>query len=115
MKLNTDHFLNCIETFESSLVHLQVSGPKAIEYKVCRNAIPKSVDELNYKDVLREAAKYHLFITDAVERWFEDRDNRNDMTSNYTMNLANETLKLLPLFLIDAQSLQQIFLKNKGS
>jgi len=139
MKLNTDHFLRCIETLESSLIHLQASDPKTIEYEVFRNAvikgfeltletagkllrktlksytaIPKSIDELNYKDVLREAAKHHLLSTDAVERWFKYRDNRNDTAHDYGLEFAEETLSLLPDFLVDAKSLQQFFQANLG-
>ena len=139
MKLNTDHFSRCIETLRSSLEHLQASDPKSIEYEIFRNATikgfeltletagnllrkvlktyaanPKTIDELTYKDVLRQAAKHNILKTDAIERWFKYRDNRNDTAHDYGVDFAEETLKLLPLFLTDAESLQQIFQKKLG-
>lgn len=129
-RINTEHLLQCIKTLESSLVHLEKSDPKNIEFEVFRNAVmkgfeltleisgkllrkalktftanPHSIDELTYKEVLRHAAKHSLLDTDSVKRWFTYRDNRNNTAHDYGIAFAKTTLKLLPHFLNDAYSL----------
>lgn len=41
-----------------------------------------------------------------VERWFAYRDNRNDTAHDYGEGFANETMKLLPAFIIDVRTLE---------
>jgi len=131
MNLNTDHYARCISTLESSLELLSAADPESVNYEIFRNAVvkgfeltletagkllrkalkaytgrPREVDALTYKDVLRHAAKHDLMATDAVERWFIYRDNRNNTAHDYGVGFAEETLELLPKFISDARILE---------
>lgn len=139
-QLNTDHLSQCIQTLEVSLSYLNQSEPNSINHEIYRNAAikgfelaletsgkllrkalkayaanPRSVDELTFKEVLRQAAKHNLICTDAVERWFSYRDNRNNTAHDYGLAFAELTLKLLPQFLIDASTLQKALQIKLGS
>lgn len=139
-KLNTDHLAQCIKTLEYSLERLNTSMPDSIDYEVFRNATvkgfeltletsgkllrkvlkayianPRTVDELTYKDLFRHATKHGLLNTDAVERWFEYRDNRNDTAHDYGIAFVKTTLKLLPTFIEDAKDLEKILKSKLGS
>jgi hypothetical protein len=130
--LNTDHLEQCIKTLEISLQRLNQVKPESIDYEVFRNATvkgfeltletagkllrkvlktymgnPRTVDELNYKDIFRHATKHGLLDSRAVERWFLYRDNRNDTAHDHGIAFAKTTLTLLPAFLEDAKALQQ--------
>ncbi len=130
MRLNTDHLLQCITTLESSLTHLYKALPDSIDYEIFRNAAikgfeltletagklmrktlklytgsPRAVDELTYKDILRDAHKHGFLNAEEVERWFKYRDNRNDTAHDYGKAFAEETVKLLPRFLTDVREL----------
>ncbi|PSB68560.1 nucleotidyltransferase [filamentous cyanobacterium CCP1] len=132
MSLSTEQLNRCIATLESSLRLLQGVSSHSIEYEVFRNAVikgfeltletsgkllrralkdfggnPRQVDQLIYKDLLRQAGKYGLMDTDAIERWFSYRDNRNTTAHDYGEGFAEETLKILPNFIQDAQKLSQ--------
>ncbi len=137
VKLNTDHLAQCIKTLEYSIERLKTSKPDSIDYEVFRNATvkgfeltletsgkllrkalkaylgnPRAADELTYKDLFRHAAKHGLLDSDAIERWFSYRDNRNDTAHDYGIAFVKTTLKLLPHFLKDAKILQKL-LENK--
>lgn len=132
MKLNTKHLGRCIQTLESSLELLQQSESESISYEIYRNATVKgfelaletagkllrkaikpyfagsrAVDELYFKDLFRHAAKHGLLSTEEVERWFAYRDNRNTTAHDYGEKFAEETLLLLPKFIIDARQLKE--------
>jgi nucleotidyltransferase substrate binding protein (TIGR01987 family) len=131
--INTDHLLQCIKTLEFSLERLLASKEKSIDYKVFRNAVIKgfeltletagkllrkklktyaassrAIDELSYKDLFREAVKHGLLTTETVARWFAYRDNRTDTAHDYGIHFANETLKLLSQFVLDAKALEKV-------
>jgi len=80
MSLSTTHYARCIQTLESSLSLLGQADADSIDYEIFRNAVvkgfeltletagkllrkalktytgsPRSVDELTYKEVLRQA------------------------------------------------------------
>ncbi len=139
MSLNTDHFSRCITTLETSIIHLNAADPEEIEYEIFRNAVvkgfeltletagkllrkalkgytgkPRDVDSLTYKEVLRHAAKHDLMTPDAVERWFSYRDNRNNTAHDYGVGFADETLVLLPGFLVDARNLETVLRERLG-
>lgn len=139
LKLNTEHLLRCIKTLESSLKRLEASATDSIDYDIFRNAAakgfeltletsgkllrkvikaytgsPRAIDELTYKDVLRHAVKHGLLTPEEVERWFLYRDNRNDTAHDYGVAFAETTLKLLPKFLKDAQTLQHTLQEKLG-
>ena len=131
MGLSTTHYARCIQTLESSLDFLGKAEADSIDYEIFRNAVvkgfeltletagkllrkalkaytgnPRSVDQLNYKDVLRHAAKHGLLNTDEVTRWFAYRDNRNNTAHDYGKGFAEDTLTLMPAFLADARALE---------
>lgn len=139
MYLNTDHFARCIKTLESSLILLEGSDPESTNYEIFRNAVvkgfeltletggkllrkslkeftgnPREVDNLTYKDLFRHAAKHGLLNTEAVERWFVYRDNRNSTAHDYGVGFAEDTLKLLPGFIADARTLEATLLERLG-
>ncbi|MDD4962593.1 MAG: nucleotidyltransferase substrate binding protein [Gallionella sp.] len=70
-------------------------------------ASTKQVDQLNFKEVFRHAAKHDLINLDEAERWLAYRDNRNDTAHDYGEGFANETLALLPQFIVDAYRVNQ--------
>jgi nucleotidyltransferase substrate binding protein (TIGR01987 family) len=132
VEINTDHLYRCIQTLESSLEMLNQTNINSIEYEVYRNAVvkgyelaletsgkllrkalkkftgsPRSVDELFYKDVLRQAAKHGLLPDEeTVERWFAYRDNRNNTAHDYGIGFAQDTLGLMPRFIKDVHDLE---------
>jgi len=139
MNLNTDHYARCIRTLEVSLSQMEKSEPGSIEYEIFRNAVvkgfeltletagkllrkalksytgnPREVDALTYKDLLRHASKHGLTTTEAVERWFAYRDNRNNTAHDYGIGFATETLKLLPAFVADARALEATLREKLG-
>ncbi|MGH9900015.1 MAG: nucleotidyltransferase substrate binding protein, partial [Pyrinomonadaceae bacterium] len=139
MSLNTEHLARCILTLETSLSLLRQSEAGSIDYEIYRNAVVKSfelsletagkllrkaikaytgtpryVDGLTYKDVLRHGVKHGLLNTNAVERWFTYRDNRNSTAHDYGVAFAEETLALLPAFIADANSLKAILQEKFG-
>lgn len=130
MSLSTTHLERCIATLESSLALLQTGDPDSIEYEVYRNAVvkgfeltletsgkllrralkayggnPKSVDQMFYKDLLRQAGKHGLLDVETIQRWFAYRDNRNSTAHDYGQGFAEQTLQLLPNFIQDAKTL----------
>lgn len=132
MNLNTDHLCRCIQTLESSLGMLQKSDQTTVEYEIYRNAVvkgfelaletsgkllrkalkeftgaPGSIDDLPYKEVLRSALKHGLLNSpETVQRWFTYRDNRNSTAHDYGIGFANETLVLMPDFILDVRTLE---------
>ncbi len=130
MKLNTEHLTRCIETLDKSLMMLNQHSVDDFEYEIFRNAVvkgyeltlelsgqllkkalkpyfanPKEVEQLVFKDIFRHAAKHGLLTTEAVQRWFLYRDNRNNTAHDYGVGFAQETLNLLPQFIVDAKQL----------
>lgn len=129
---NLDHLSQCIQTLEKSLERFNQSVDGSIDHEVFRNAViksfeltletagkllrralktyvatPRSVDGLNYKDVLRHATKHAMLTNAEVERWFVYRDNRNDTAHDHGIAFTKTTLKLLPQFLTDVKALKQ--------
>lgn len=131
MSLSTTHYARCIQTLETSLGFLGKAEVDSIDYEIFRNAVvkgfeltleiagkllrkalkaytgnPRAIDQLNYKDVLRHAAKHGLLSTEEVARWFAYRDNRNNTAHDYGKGFADETLMLMPAFIADARALE---------
>lgn len=137
---NTDHLVRCIQTLQSSLSLYQQAAPDSIEQEVFRNAIVKAfelsqetffkllkkalgsyghfnktLDQTPVKERLRMAATHGLLTVEAVERWFEYRDNRNNTAHDYGEDFALKTLALIPNFikdLIQAEATLQTHFKN---
>ncbi|MEY3219627.1 MAG: hypothetical protein RIT27_984 [Pseudomonadota bacterium] len=132
-KLNTDYFVRCVQTLEQAFYALKTQPPETILYDVYRAACvkefeiileqtgkllkkrlrdyfssPKQADLLNFKDIFRYAAKHGLISLEETERWLAYRENRNKTAHDYGAGFAENTLKLLPQFLIDAAHIYEI-------
>ena len=130
MKVNTEYLDRCIQTLESAFELLQQCEADDFTYDIYRAASVKefelvleqtgsllkkriagyfasnrAADRLTFKDLFRHAARHGLIDSEAVERWFLYRDNRNDTAHNYGEDFAEATLKLLPTFVADAKTL----------
>lgn len=92
----------CVKEFE---LVLEQSGKLLRKRLAAFFSSNKQADRLAFKDLFRTAAKHALIETDAVERWLQYRDNRNDTAHDYGEDFAEATLKLLPAFIVDAKSL----------
>ncbi len=131
--LNPDYFARCIATLEHSFNALREQPTENILYDVYRAACVKEfeiileqtakllkkclksyfasarqVDQLNFKDIFRYAAKHGLISLEESERWLIYRDNRNNTAHDYGVGFANQTLTLLPQFLVDASHINEI-------
>ena len=131
MALITDHLKRCIETLKQSHILLNQCKPESLEYEIYRNAIvkgyeltletsgkllkkalkpffsnPREVDQLPFKDIFRHASLHGLLSLEETKRWFAYRDNRNNTAHDYGIGFAEETLKLLPTFIEDAERLK---------
>lgn len=137
--LNTDQLQRCMQTLESSLQFYQQAEENSIDQEVFRNAIikgyeltqetvfkllkkalkayghgGKKLESTPVKDLLRLAAVHDLMTLDAVERWFRYRDNRNNTAHDYGEAFAEETLTLMPSFLVDVQALITCLVEKLG-
>lgn len=138
MTLNFDNLSRCIQTLDRSLLHLEQTEPGSDDYEVYRNAVikgfeltletsgkllrkilrdyvgnPKTVDDLVFKDLFRQAARYNLLTPQEVERWFAYRDSRNDTAHDYGVEFAETVLKLIKAFLVDVRRLHDVLLSRQ--
>ena len=136
-KLNLDYFVRCIATLERAFNALNEQPDDSDLYDIYRAACvkefeiileqsgkllkkclkpyfatPKQVDQLTFKDIFRTAAKHSLISLDESERWLTYRDNRNSTAHDYGVSFADETLSLLPQFILDAYQLYET-IKNQ--
>ena len=132
-KLNLDYFVRCIATLERAFNALNEQPDDSDLYDIYRAACvkefeiileqsgkllkkclkpyfatPKQVDQLTFKDIFRTAAKHSLISLDESERWLTYRDNRNSTAHDYGVSFADETLTLLPQFILDAYQLYEV-------
>ena len=130
MSIDTTFLRRCIGTLELALENLKRADADDVMYDIYRAACVKEfelvleqsgkllrkrlapyfasnrqADRLVFKDLFRHAAKHGLIDSDAVERWFGYRDNRNHTAHDYGSGFAEATLKLLPGFIADAKAL----------
>jgi len=138
MKIDTTYFERCISTLEKAHGLLLKADPDNIDYDMYRSASikefeiileqsgkllrkvlkpyfhsSKEVDKLYFKDLFRQAVLRSILTKETSERWLVYRDNRNNTSHDYGVNFAEETLLLLPQFIIDATDLAKI-IKNKN-
>jgi len=132
-KINTEYLQRCIDTLEKSYQLIKTVEPDSIEYEMYRNSLVKgfeitieqsgkllkkalepyfpsksAIDSLYFKDIFRYGAKHGLIDTEAVERWFKYRENRNNTAHDYGVKFAQETLLLIDNFLNDAKNLKKV-------
>ncbi len=133
MKIDTTYYERCIKTLEKAHVLLLNANPENIDFEIYRSACvkefeiileqsgkllrkvlkpyfhsPKAVDQLYFKDVFRHAVLRNIISDEACERWLQYRDNRNNTAHDYGVNFAEETLTLLPQFIVDAFALAEV-------
>lgn len=132
-QLNTDYFARCIATLKLANDNLHQHVKDSTMYDIFRAASvkefeiileqtgkllkkiikpylasSKQADQLPFKEIFRLAAKHGLISLEESERWLIYRDNRNDTAHDYGEGFANETLKLLPQFIQDAEKINQL-------
>lgn len=132
-QLNTDYFARCIATLSQAFENLNQQPQDSVAYDIYRAACvkefeiileqtgkllkkrlkpyfasSKQVDQLIFKDVFRQAAKHGLITLEEAERWLIYRDNRNDTAHDYGEGFANQTLALLPQFILDARRINEV-------
>jgi nucleotidyltransferase substrate binding protein (TIGR01987 family) len=130
MKIDTAYLERCIDTLKKAHSLLMKADPENIEYDMYRSAsikefeiileqcgkllrkvlkpyfhTSKAVDQLVFKDVFRNAVLRNIISDESCERWLQYRDNRNNTAHDYGVNFAEETIQLLPQFIIDAYEL----------
>ena len=132
-QLNTDYFARCIATLSQAFENLNQQPQDSVAYDIyCAACVKefeiileqtgkllkkrlkpyfassKQVDQLIFKDVFRQAAKHGLITLEEAERWLIYRDNRNDTAHDYGEGFANQTLALLPQFILDARRINEV-------
>ena len=128
--INIEYLDRCIQVLKNSYERMKSKSKKHIDYDMYRAACIKEfeiileqcgkllkkqlreffhsnkvVDELKFKDIFRHAAKHGLITAKHSERWLKYRDNRNDTAHDYGEGFAEQTLKLLPDFISDAENI----------
>jgi len=131
--LNTDYFARCIAALEQAYDGLNQQLADSLLYDIYRAACVKEfeiileqtgkllkkclkpyfasnklVDQLVFKEIFRHAAKHGLISLEDAEHWLAYRDNRNDTAHDYGASFADETLVLLPQFIVDARRLNEV-------
>lgn len=140
MKIDTTYLKRCILALDGAYYSLDKYSSEDIEYDIYRSAVikefeiileqsgkllkkalkpyfhsSKAVDALYFKDIFREAGLHGLLSIDEVERWLEYRDNRNNTSHDYGVDLANTTLKLMEQFIVDSTNLSKVIESNDAS
>ena len=102
----------CIKEFE---IIVEQSGK--LLRKMIKPFLPSSreADKLVFKDIFRQAVLRSLISDEECERWLIYRDNRNNTAHDYGVNFAQETLELIPQFIIDAYSLADLINSNNNN
>jgi len=139
MSLDITYFLRRINTLERAYGLLQDVEADSIEYDMYRSACikefeiileqggkllrkvlkpyfhsDKEADKLYFKDIFRQAVLRDLISEDACERWLIYRDSRNNTAHDYGVNFAEDTLALLPQFIIDANQLADLISQSNA-
>ena len=137
--ISVDFLNSCIEVLETSYSKMHKVSLEDINYSIYRSACVKefeiileqcgkllrkklrdyfhsnkAADKLNFKDVFRYAAKHGLISLKDCEQWMKYRDNRNDTAHDYGKGFAEQTLELIPDFILSAKNVAKIFEKNNN-
>jgi len=67
----------------------------------------KAVNQLYFKEIFKQCVLRSIISNELCERFLEYRDNRNNTAHDYGVNFAEETLELLPNFIIDASQIAE--------
>lgn len=95
----------CVKEFE---LVLEQSGKLLRKRLAAYFSNNRQADRLPFKDLFRHATKHGLIDVEATERWLAYRDNRNDTAHDYGEDFAEQTLQLLPAFIMDAKILSDM-------
>ena len=137
--LDTSYLKRCITALARAHEKLMSCEKEDIEYDIYRSAVVKefeiileqsgkllkkkirpflhsnkAADQLYFKEVFRYAGLYSLLNIEQVERWMLYRDNRNSTSHDYGEEFANETLKIIPQFIVDAKNLVKVIDADQG-
>ena len=137
MILDLSFFDRCLQTLEKAHFLLLKAEPESLDYELYRSACikefellleqagkllrkklkpyfhsPSAVDRLYFKDVFREGVHRGLLTPDSCERWMAYWDNRNSTAHDYGVGFAEETIGLLPAFMMDARELAEKLKQN---
>ncbi|WGE88920.1 nucleotidyltransferase substrate binding protein [Actinobacillus arthritidis] len=131
MSLSVEHLQHTADTLEQAILRLTETDPKeTVLYDLFRNATiksfelslettgkllrkvlklysgsPREIDRLVFNDLFRYANKHGLLDEVATERWLTYRANRNITAHDYGVVFAEETLTMLPHYLVDLRTL----------
>ncbi len=133
MIIETDFLEKCNSTLSRALTFYRDSEMESIEREMYRSACIKEfeiileqsgklirkclrpffhssreVDKLAFKDIFRNANLRGLLTDEETERWMQYRDNRNNTAHDYGVGFAEETLELLPQFIIDSKKVIEV-------
>lgn len=133
MLIDTTYLERCVDSLERTLILLNKADQDSVDYDMYRSVCVKEfeiileqtgkllrkmlkryfhssreVDALTFKDVFRYAVKHGLLSVDDGERWLVYRTNRNSTVHDYGVSFAEETLVLLPQFIVDTRSLVRV-------
>lgn len=140
--INTEFLEKCIKSLELSYKLLKEQDSSSTLYDVYRSATVKKfelileqsgkllkkslypyfvnnkeVDKLTFKNIFRYGHKHNFIDENAVLRWFEYRDSRNETAHNYGKSLAQKTIEFTTKFIIDSKNLikniKKMLLKKK--
>lgn len=139
MDIDTLYLKRCTSTLEKAYSLLQKADKESIDYDMYRSACikefeiiieqsgkllkkalkpyfhsSKAVDALVFKDIFRNAALHAIIDTETCERWLTYRDNRNSTAHDYGLGFAEDTLQLLPQFIVDAKALALVIDKSNA-
>lgn len=139
MALSVEHLQHTADTLEQAILRLQQTPAEdRVLYDLFRNAAiksfelsletlgkllrkalklytgnPKSIDQLVFNDLFRYASKHGLLNESEVERWITYRASRNTTAHDYGEAFAEQTLTMLPDYLVDlrqlASRIQEVF------
>ena len=133
MSISAEHLARCITSLETGVQLITQTNSSDKFYDVYRSAVIKEfestleqsgkllrrvlrpyfesnrkADQLRFRQGFCYAAKFGVIAPDTCERWLVYRNNRNDTAHDYGKAFAEQTLPLLPDFVIDAKELLEI-------
>lgn len=90
----------CVKEFE---IILEQTGKLLKKCLKPYFATAKQVDQLNFKDIFRYAARFGLLEAEEAERWLRYRDSQDDKESDDCAGFSEDIFRLLPQFIEDAK------------
>lgn len=129
MGTDTTFYVRCLETLERGYELLLKADPESIDYDLYSTACVKefelileqsgkllkrvlkslessneAIDKLFFNEVFRKAAQCGIISLELVDQFLTYQNLRNSTAHDYGVNLAEETLVQLPIFIRDSRS-----------